>query len=368
MSVRRATLVTGGAGFIGSNYVRRALRDQARTVVVLDKLTYAGNEQRLDEVRANPRFVFVRGDVAHRALISRVLREHELDSVVHCAAETHVDRSIDGPAEFVHTNILGTFELLEATLEYLSERPSLRERFRFVHVSTDEVYGALSENEPPFTERSTFAPNSPYAASKASADHLVRAFEKTYGLPAIITRCSNNYGPYQHPEKLVPQLVLRAIEAEPLLVYGDGQHVRDWIHVDDHCDALEAALERGRVGAQYNIGAGCEQTNESLVEFVCQSLEAALPARDNERMRARGWTEYRALRELVADRPGHDRRYALDAALAREELGWAPKRAFGEAMSETVRWCVSHRSWCDEVLRGARVPERLGLARTEPSR
>jgi dTDP-glucose 4,6-dehydratase len=359
MSDRRAILVTGGAGFIGSNFVRRALA-RGRAVVVLDKLTYAGNESTLDDVRGDARLRFVRGDIADGELVRRLLVDHEVEALVNFAAETHVDRSIDAPAAFVQTNIVGTFSLLESVVAHLRQTPGARGGFRFVHVSTDEVYGSLSNDDPPFTERSAIAPSSPYSASKASADHLVSAYAKTFGLPAIITRCSNNYGPYQHPEKLVPQLVARALAGAPLLVYGDGLNVRDWIHVDDHCSALEAVLDRAQPGAVYNIGGSCERTNLAVLEAVCSALESVAPAKDNERLRAKGIVEYRALRTFVEDRPGHDRRYAIDASMIRDELQWRPACSFESALAQTVRWYVEHPSWFEAALGAGRLPERLG--------
>ena len=361
-----AVLVTGGAGFIGSHFVRRALA-RGRFVVVLDKLTYAGHESTLDEVRADPRLRFVRGDIADAELVLSLLEQHEVKGVVNFAAETHVDRSIDAPRAFVQTNIVATASLLDAVREHLRRTRAGRERFRFVHVSTDEVYGSLAEDEPPFTERSTITPSSPYSASKASADHLVSAYVKTFGLPAIITRCSNNYGPYQHPEKLVPQLVVRALAGVPLGVYGDGLHVRDWIHVDDHCEALERVFEHGAPGAVYNIGAGCERTNLAVLEAVCAALELVAPARDNDRLRALGVAEYRALRTFVEDRPGHDRRYAIDASKLRDELGWSPTRTFERAIEQTVRWFVENPWWSEAALGAGRLPERLGLGAAEGS-
>jgi dTDP-glucose 4,6-dehydratase len=365
----RAVLVTGGAGFIGSNFVRHLLASTDRSVVVLDKLTYAGHLESLADVLAHRRFEFVRGDIADGASVAALLRVKRVEAVVHLAAETHVDRSIDGPAQFVATNIAGTCALLDATREHLAQRPALAAQFRFVQVSTDEVYGALGD-EGSFTERSPYEPNSPYAASKASADHLARAYHRTYGVPTIITNSANNYGPYQFPEKLIPLMVLRALRAETLPIYGDGGHVREWMHVDDHCAALSSVLERGRVGERYNIGAGEERSTAAVVDAVCAALERCAPARDNPALAARGVSDYRALRRFVEDRPGHDRRYAVDARKLRNELRWAPRWTFDEGIVEIVRWYVAHQAWCQSVQRSGVATDRLGLGprAQEPSR
>ena len=351
----RTMLVTGGAGFIGSNFVRHALATTDARVVVLDALTYAGNLESLAGVASHPRYAFVQADIADRSAVREAFRAHRPDAVVNFAAETHVDRSIDGPGDFVRTNLVGTYELLEAA------RASAGDGFRFLHVSTDEVYGTLG-SEGAFSETTPYAPNSPYAASKAGADHLVRAWGETYGLPVLITNCSNNYGPYQFPEKLVPLMTLNAIEGRPLPIYGDGGNVRDWLFVEDHCEGIRLVLERGRPGGKYNIGGGNERTNLQVVDALCAALEAELPAAHNPALAARGLRSYTELKTFVADRPGHDRRYAIDASLVRRELGWQPRHAFEEGLRETVRWYLANRAWCEAVQSGKYRRERLGLA------
>jgi dTDP-glucose 4,6-dehydratase len=355
-------LVTGGAGFIGSNFVRQLLRRGGpERVVVFDKLTYAGNLDSLVDVAGDPRFVFVLGDIAERDAVRAALAEHRPDAILNFAAESHVDRSIDGPGEFVRTNIHGTFELLEAARHLVAtwDAPR-REAFRFLHVSTDEVYGSLGA-EGLFREDTPYAPNSPYAASKAAADHLVRAYHETYGLPTLITNCSNNYGPYQFPEKLVPLMILNALEGKPLPIYGDGSNVRDWIHVEDHCAGVLLALEGGRPGRKYNLGGGNERTNLQMVDALCAALEAARPARDNAALRAQGIGRYGDLKKHVRDRPGHDHRYAIDATRASQELGWSAARTFEEGVAETVDWYLTHSTWCENVQSGNYRRERLGL-------
>jgi dTDP-glucose 4,6-dehydratase len=356
-------LVTGGAGFIGCNFVRMALAPERRCrVVVLDKLTYAGHLASLRDVEGDPRYAFVRGDIADRDTVERVLREHRPTAIVNFAAESHVDRSIEGPRAFVETNTVGAFELLEASRRYLSEAgEELRQRFRFLHVSTDEVYGSLGP-EGSFSETTPYAPNSPYAASKAAADHLVRSYHETYGLPALITNCSNNYGPYQFPEKLIPLTLLNAVEGKDLPIYGDGLNVRDWLFVEDHCAGIALVLERGRPGEKYNIGGRNERTNIELVDRLCAVLEGLLPARDNPALEARGATSYADLKRFVPDRPGHDRRYAIDAEKVRRELGWQPRHDFASGIDCTVRWYLEHRDWCAEVLGGRYDRRRLGLS------
>jgi len=354
-------LVAGGAGFIGSNFVRLLLARTDARVVVLDRLTYAGNRASLADVAAHPRFAFVQGDIGDRAAIEALLREHRPDAVVNLAAETHVDRSIDGPRAFVETNLVGTFELLDATRRYLGAlEPERRARFRLLHVSTDEVYGSLGPTGQ-FSEASPYAPNSPYAASKAGADHLVRAYHETYGLPALVTNCSNNYGPYQYPEKLIPLMTLNAVEGRPLPLYGDGGNVRDWLHVEDHCAALLLVLRRGAPGARYNVGAGEERMNLEIVDAICAVLESLRPAAGNPALAARGLARYADLRTFVPDRPGHDRRYAVDATRLRTELGWRPAHRFQDGLRATVAWYLEHRAWCDTVLAGTYRRERLGL-------
>ena len=353
-------LVTGGAGFIGCNFVRHLLARTEERVVVVDKLTYAGNRESLDDVAAHPRFAFVRADVADRPAVRSLFRDHRPDAVVNFAAETHVDRSIDDPGAFVHTNVVGTFELLEAARAHLRESPAAAAGFRFLHVSTDEVYGTLGADGA-FSETTPYAPNSPYAASKAGADHLVRAWHETYRLPVLLTNCSNNFGPYQFPEKLIPLMILNAVEGKPLPIYGDGGNVRDWLYVEDHCEGVLLALRRGAPGGRYNIGGGNERTNVEVVDALCAALEEALPARENPALADRG-TTYSALKTYVADRPGHDRRYAIDATRIRRELGWRPRHSFEEGLGETVRWYLDHRDWCEAVQSGKYRRERLGLA------
>lgn len=354
-------LVTGGAGFIGSNFVRHALAETGDRVVVLDKLTYAGNLESLEDVAANDRYVFVQGDIADPVSSMAVFREHRPTAVVNFAAETHVDRSIDDPSSFVTTNLVGTYELLESSRRALSER-SVEERaaFRFLHVSTDEVYGTLGA-EGLFAEDTPYAPNSPYAASKAGADHLVRAYHETYGLPAIITNCSNNYGPYQFPEKLVPLMILNALEGKPLPIYGDGGNVRDWLYVEDHCDGILLALTRGRPGQKYNIGGNNEHRNVEVVDRICAVLEEERPAATNPSLVARGVKSYADLKTYVKDRPGHDRRYAIDASKIRTELGWKPRHDFTEGLRKTIRWYLGNARWSERVQSGTYRRERLGL-------
>ena len=354
-------LVTGGAGFIGANFVRHALaRDDVR-VVVFDKLTYAGSLENLRDVLDDPRVTFLEADIADRSAVDAALWTHRPAAVLNFAAETHVDRSIDGPRAFVHTNLVGTFELLDAArVHWQALDPEARAGFRFLHVSTDEVYGSLGDAGA-FSEETAYAPNSPYAASKAGADHLVRAYVHTYGLPALITNCSNNFGPHQFPEKLIPLVILNALDGRDLPIYGDGLNVRDWLYVEDHCAGIALVLERGRPGEKYNIGGGNERTNLEVVDTICAQLEACVPASRNPALRARGARSYQALKSFVPDRPGHDRRYAIDASKVRRELGWAPAHGFRAAMARTVLWYVEHRDWCRAVQRGRDGRERLGL-------
>ncbi len=355
-------LVTGGAGFIGSNFVRLALSQTDARVVVLDKLTYAGSLLNLQDVSADPRFRFVQGDIADRGLVQRLYTEERPMWVVNFAAESHVDRSIDGPRAFLDTNVVGTFELLDAARHHVAAcQPAERERFRFLHVSTDEVYGSLPSTGF-FREDTPYAPNSPYAASKAAADHFVRAYRETYGLPIVITNCSNNYGPYQFPEKLIPLMVLNAVEGKPLPIYGDGGNIRDWLYVEDHCAGILLALQRGRLGEKYNIGGRNERTNIEIVDRICAVLEELLPVADNPALRSRGIDRYAALKTFVTDRPGHDRRYAIDASKIRTELGWQARHNFESGIRETVRWYLDHRDWCAGVQAGGYGRERLGLS------
>ena len=360
-------LVTGGAGFIGANFVRAVLRDTPHAVVVLDSLTYAGHLASLAGLESDGRFRFMKGDVADRGDVEAAYRAAKPDAVIHFAAETHVDRSIDGPRDFVRTNVVGTQEMLEgARLHLEGLAPATRTGFRFLHVSTDEVYGSLGETGR-FTEDSPYLPNSPYAASKAAADHLARAYHETFGLPIIITNTANNYGPYQFPEKLIPLMTLAALEGRPLPVYGDGMNVRDWIYVEDHVEGLRAVLERGRPGAKYNLGAHDEHTNREIVDAVCDSLERHAPAARNEALAARGVRRYRDLVMFVKDRPGHDRRYAIDASKAQRELGWSARIPFADGLDRTVAWYAANRAWCDAVTPAGAGRERRGLAAGTPA-
>jgi len=356
-----AWIVTGGAGFIGSNFVRLALARSDARVVVIDKLTYAGNLESLADVAEHPRFHFVKADIADRAAVDQIFGEHRPSAVLNFAAETHVDRSIDGPSAFIQTNVCGAFELLDAARHHVAQLDAdLRRRFRFLHVSTDEVYGSLGPSGA-FTETTPYEPNSPYSASKAAADHLVRAFHATYGLPTLLTNCSNNYGPYQYPEKLIPLMILNAVEAKPLPIYGDGGNVRDWLHVADHCEGVLLVLQHGRPGERYNLGGGEERTNLEIIDGICAQLEQVRPAARNPALAAAGVESYAALKSFVPDRPGHDRRYAIDASKIRAELGWRPQRDLNKGLAETVRWYLDHRSWCAEVQAGHYARERLGL-------
>ncbi len=354
-------IVTGAAGFIGSSFVRHALARGVERVVVLDRFTYAGHRENLDELDANPHFEVVVGDIADRDAVRSLIDRVRPSALINFAAESHVDRSIDGPGDFVRTNIGGVFELLEATRAYLATVPDRAPHFRFLHVSTDEVYGSLGP-EGLFTEDTPYAPNSPYSATKAAADHLVRAWHETYGIPTIITNCSNNYGPRQFPEKLIPLMILNAVEAKPLPIYGDGGNVRDWIHVDDHNAGVLLALERGVPGGKYNLGGEAERTNLEVVGAICDALERERPARDNEAMVRAAVDSYLGLRRFVADRPGHDRRYAIDISKSRRELGWAPTRTFEEGIASTVSWYLAHRDWCEAVQQKGYQRERLGLS------
>lgn len=354
-------IVTGGAGFIGSNFVRLALGRTDACVVVVDKLTYAGNLRTLDDIAQNSRFTFVQDDIADRTAVERIYREYRPTWVINFAAESHVDRSIDGPGIFIRTNINGTFELLDVARSYLTQaEPSLRERFRFLHVSTDEVYGTLGPTGA-FAEETPYAPNSPYSASKAAADHLVRAYHETYQLPTLITNCSNNYGPYQFPEKLIPLMLLNAIEGKSLPIYGDGGNIRDWLFVEDHCEGILQVLQRGRVGEKYNIGGHNERTNLEVIDYLCAALEKELPATKNATLQAKGVASYSALKTFVPDRPGHDRRYAIDASKIERELHWKPQHDFTSGLQRTVHWYLAHRDWCEAVQSGQYQRERLGL-------
>jgi dTDP-glucose 4,6-dehydratase len=327
-------LITGGAGFIGGNFVLAARELDAARIVTLDCLT------------DDPQHLFVRGNIADRELVGRLLREHQVRAVVHFAAESHVDRSIYGPQAFIETNVMGTFLLLEAVRQYWEGLPDAgRERFRFLHISTDEVYGSLGPEDPPFGETTPYAPNSPYAASKAASDHLVRAYHHTYGLPALITNCSNNYGPLQFPEKLIPLMILNALKGEPLPIYGDGLNVRDWLYVTDHCEALRLVLGRGRLGETYNIGGSCEKTNLDVVKTLCAILDELCPDSPHR--------PHVRLMTFVKDRPGHDRRYAINTDKISRELGWRPRESFESGLAKTVRWYLNNSAWVSAVQSGA---------------
>jgi dTDP-glucose 4,6-dehydratase len=347
-------LVTGGAGFIGGNFVHHVLETTDARVVNLDLLTYAGNLDTLADLEDNPRHVFVQGDIADPALIARLLAEYEVDAVVNFAAESHVDRSIDGPAQFVQTNVVGTFNLLDCARAHWAKRSgAAKHAFRFLHVSTDEVYGSLGPTGS-FTESTPYAPNSPYSASKAASDHLVRAWFHTYGLPVLTTNCSNNYGPYQFPEKLIPLMILKAQRGESLPIYGDGGNVRDWLYVIDHCRAILRVLEAGRPGEVYNVGGNSEKTNLEVVDTLCALLDERLP--DSP------YRPHVGLKTFVKDRPGHDRRYAIDAGKLKRELGWEPQETFESGMRRTVDWFLDNADWCRRVTDGSYLGERLGAA------
>jgi dTDP-glucose 4,6-dehydratase len=352
-------LVTGGAGFIGANFVHQWFAHSAEGVVVLDKLTYAGNLASLQGVSRNPDFHFVHADICDAEAVRKVLALHQPRAVVHFAAESHVDRSIHGPSQFLQTNFTGTFELLEAAREYWGTLAgSQRDQFRFLHVSTDEVYGSLGESDPAFSETTPYSPNSPYAASKAGSDHLVRAWHHTYGLPTLVTNCSNNYGPYQFPEKLIPLMILNALEGKRLPVYGDGRNVRDWLYVTDHCAAIRLVLAKGRAGQTYNIGGRAERRNLDVVRAICAALDARQPRPGR----------YESLIEFVRDRPGHDRRYAIDAGRIESELGWKPSESFESGLDKTVGWYLQHGEWVAGVRDGRYrqwIDMNYGAARAE---
>ena len=341
-----AILVTGGAGFIGSNFVLEWLAQSSESVVVLDKLTYAGNPENLAPVQSDPRFALVQGDIGDRALVSDLLKKHGIRAVLNFAAESHVDRSIHAPGEFIQTNVVGTFELLEAVrVHWDGLEGGARQAFRFLHVSTDEVYGSLGENDPAFTEEHRYEPNSPYSASKAASDHLVRAYHHTYGLPVLTTNCSNNYGPLHFPEKLIPLMILNALNGKALPVYGDGRNVRDWLYVTDHCSAIRRVLESGAVGETYNIGGWNEKTNLEVVHTLCDILDELSPRADAK--------SYREQMQFVKDRPGHDRRYAIDASKVERELGWRPAETFDSGIRKTVRWYLENPKWVQGVVSGS---------------
>jgi dTDP-glucose 4,6-dehydratase len=338
-------LVTGGAGFIGSNFILQRMERDASSIVNLDKLTYAGNLRNLESVAANPQYEFLHGDIVDRNLVRRLLEQHQPCAIVHFAAESHVDRSIRGPDDFIRTNVDGTFSLLEETRAYwMALGEEQRPRFRFLHVSTDEVYGSLAPEDPPFCETTPYAPNSPYSASKAASDHLVRAYHHTYGLPTLTTNCSNNYGRFQFPEKLIPLMILNALDGKALPVYGDGQNVRDWLYVEDHCEAIATVLARGRPGETYNIGGWNEKRNLEIVEAICDIVDEISPRHAASR---------RDLITFVKDRPGHDRRYAMDARKIERELGWRPKETFETGIRKTVRWYLENEAWVRDVTNGS---------------
>jgi dTDP-glucose 4,6-dehydratase len=338
-------IVTGGAGFIGANFIQQWFAHEAASLINLDKLTYAGNLASLSGVASNPAYDFVRADIGDFGAVSALLANRKPVAVVNFAAESHVDRSIHGPGEFVQTNLVGTFQLLEAVRSYWSSLPQeARSRFRFLHVSTDEVYGSLQADAAPFTEHTPYAPNSPYSASKAGSDHLVRAYHHTYGLPAITTNCSNNYGPYQFPEKLIPLVILNALAGKSLPIYGDGMNVRDWLYVGDHCTAIRQALSKGRPGETYNIGGNNERANIEVVRTICRILDELRPAANRK--------SYETLITYVTDRPGHDRRYAIDATKSSSELGWKPLETFESGIRKTVTWYLDNPDWVQGVVSG----------------
>ncbi len=342
----KVILVTGGAGFIGANFVHHQFKNTDHKIVNLDKLTYAGNPENLAALNGETRHVFVKGDIGDRALVDTLLAEHQPDMIVNFAAESHVDRSIHGPEDFIQTNVVGTFHLLEATRAFWNGLTEDRKTaFRFLHISTDEVYGSLTADAPAFSETNPYAPNSPYSASKASSDHLVRAYHHTYGLPTLTTNCSNNYGPFQFPEKLIPLLIMNALQGKALPIYGDGQNIRDWLFVQDHCSAIAAVLEKGKVGEVYNVGGNYEKTNLEIVHTVCAILDELVPD-----------SPYRPHNELITyvkDRPGHDRRYAIDPSKIASEIGWQPAETFESGIRKTVTWYLENRAWVDNIANGS---------------
>lgn len=349
-------LVTGGCGFIGSNFIRQRLTEPGsplKRLINLDLLTYAGNPANLADLASDPRYLFVHGDIGDEPLVADLLARHAIDAVIHFAAESHVDRSIDSPEPFVQTNVTGTLRLLNASRRHWLGHPA-PETFRFLHVSTDEVYGSLGHGDPAFSETTPYAPNSPYAASKAASDHLVRAFHHTYGLPVLTTNCSNNYGPYHFPEKLIPLVILNALDGKPLPVYGDGQQIRDWLFVEDHAAAIWCVLQRGRTGETYNIGGLNERANLDVVRTICALLDERSPRADG--------LSYATQITFVADRPGHDRRYAIDCSKIQAELAWQPAESFESGLARTVDWYLAHRAWADDITRNRYARERLGAS------
>ena len=353
-------LITGGAGFIGSALIRYVIENTEHSVINLDKLTYAGNLESLKTVETDPRYHFVQADICDAVKVNSVLQLHQPDAIMHLAAESHVDRSIDGPAAFIETNIVGTYILVEAARNYWQIlADDKKAQFRFHHISTDEVYGDLPNDNSLFTEETSYAPSSPYSASKASSDHIVRAWHRTYGLPVVVTNCSNNYGPYHFPEKLIPLVILNALEGKPLPVYGDGKQIRDWLFVDDHARALLTVVEKGKIGETYNIGGHNEKENIAVVRTICNILEELHPEKPS------GLVNYQDLIKFVKDRPGHDLRYAIDAGKIANELGWTPKETFETGLKKTVQWYLDNLDWCRHVQDGSYRRERLGLGEDE---
>ncbi|GAB7562306.1 dTDP-glucose 4,6-dehydratase [Methylobacillus methanolivorans] len=349
-TLNNTILVTGGAGFIGGNFVLDWIKAGLGTVITLDKLTYAGNLENLKDIEGNPNHIFVHGDIGDRALLAKLLAEHKPRAIINFAAESHVDRSIHGPEDFIQTNVVGTFHLLEEVRAYwnalVAANPTEKEnpQFRFLHVSTDEVYGTLGPTDPAFTETTPYAPNSPYSASKAASDHLVRAYHHTYGLPVLTTNCSNNYGPYHFPEKLIPLCLLNALAGKPLPIYGDGQQIRDWLFVKDHCSAIRRVLEAGKLGETYNVGGWNEKANLDVIHILCDILNELQPRTDGKR--------YEEQITFVTDRPGHDRRYAIDASKLERELGWKPAETFETGIRKTVEWYLQNQAWVSNVTSG----------------
>lgn len=338
-------LVTGGAGFIGSNFILKARKEQWANIINLDKLTYASNPLTLAKLQNDSGYDFVRGDIGDIELIHNLLEQHQPDAIINFAAESHVDRSILSPQDFIQTNVLGTFQLLEASRAYYEKlSPQKQAQFRFLHISTDEVYGSLTQTEPAFRENTPYAPNSPYAASKAGSDHLVRAYYHTYGLPTLTTNCSNNYGPRQFPEKLIPLIILNALNGKSLPIYGDGQNIRDWLYVEDHCEAIYLVLQQSSIGETYNIGGNNEQTNLAVVEKICAFLDELAPKPN---------FHYSSLIVFVKDRPGHDRRYAIDSSKIKQDLGWEPKESFDSGLLKTIQWYLNNSTWVEQVQSGA---------------
>lgn len=356
-------LVTGGAGFIGSAVVRHIIENTNDSVVNLDKLTYAGNLESLKSVENNERYAFVQADICDRSALDRVFAEHQPDLVMHLAAESHVDRSIDGPAEFIETNIIGTYTMLEASRQYWNQLDASRkEAFRFHHISTDEVYGDLEGTDDLFTETTSYEPSSPYSASKASSDHLVRAWLRTYGFPTVVTNCSNNYGPFHFPEKLIPLMILNALDGKPLPVYGNGMQIRDWLYVEDHAVALYTVVTKGEIGETYNIGGHNEKANIEVVKTICSLLDELVPNKPE------GVAQYQDLIMYVTDRPGHDVRYAIDASKIERELGWKPAETFESGIRKTVEWYLNNKAWWSRVLDGSYSFERLGTSSTSENK